>query len=225
VGFTRPEFELYVIGVSAKKKQFPIDLLAQAKCNLGEKGDSARGSKTLHQTSLPLYHPTDKVEFSSFSSLEALNIEERRRGEFIHRILSFIEYLDEDLESRLEELVSQIKNEENIDCPADTIKRELLEFFFKEDVRPYFISKPSRVIRREQEFSDEKGNLLRMDRVIIDEDGVTVMDYKTGGENKAEKQDILQLKNYMRILKDLYPDKRIEGMIAYIDLKEMVRID
>ena len=64
-----------------------------------------------------------------------------------------------------------------------------------------------------------------MDRVIIDEDGVTVMDYKTGGENKAEKQDILQLKNYMRILKDLYPDKRIEGMIAYIDLKEMVRID
>jgi hypothetical protein len=29
----------------------------------------------------------------------------------------------------------------------------------------------------------------------------------------------------MSILKDLYPDKRIEGMIAYTDLKEAVRID
>jgi len=29
----------------------------------------------------------------------------------------------------------------------------------------------------------------------------------------------------MKILKDLYPNKRIEGMIAYLDLKYAVRVD
>jgi hypothetical protein len=28
----------------------------------------------------------------------------------------------------------------------------------------------------------------------------------------------------MRVLRDLYPDKNVAGMIAYVDLKEVVRI-
>ncbi|MEW6377103.1 MAG: 3'-5' exonuclease, partial [Thermodesulfobacteriota bacterium] len=225
VGFTRPESELYVIGVSGKRRQFPIDLLQEAEYAPLEKKAPALSSKAVHQIYLPLYHPIQQVGFSSFSTTEELNIEERRRGEFIHRVLYFIEYLDDGLESRLEELIRQVKNELNIDYPVDTIRRELLEFLLQEDVKPYFALKPGRVIRREQEFSDPEGNLLRMDRVIIDEDRVMVMDYKTGGEKKAEKRYVSQLKNYMRILKDLYPDKRIEGMIAYAEPKEVVRID
>jgi len=225
VGFTRPESELYVIGVSGKRSQFPIDLLQEAGCAPIEKKIPEPSSKVVHQVYLQLYHPIQEVDFSSFSTSEELNIEERRRGEFIHRVIYFIEYLDEDLEFRLEEVIRQVKNELNIDYPVDTIKRELLEFLLHEDIRPYFIPKPGRLIRREQDFSDMEGNLLRMDRVIIDEDRVMVIDYKTGSEKKAEERYISQLKNYMRILKDLYPDKRIEGMIAYADLKEVVRID
>jgi ATP-dependent exoDNAse (exonuclease V) beta subunit len=225
VGFTRPESELYVIGVSGKRRQFPIDLLLEAEYAPLEKKPPAPSSKVVHQVYLPLYHPIKQVDFSSFSTTEELNIEERRRGEFIHRVLYFIEYLDEGLESRLEEPIRQVKNELNIEYPVDTIRREILEFLLHEDVRPYFGPKPGRVIRREQEFSDPGGNLLRMDRLIIDEDRVMVMDFKTGGEKKAEERYVSQLKNYMKILKDLYPDKRIEGMIAYADLKEVVRID
>jgi len=225
VGFTRPESELYVIGVSGKRRQFPIDLLQEAEYSPLEKKVPAPSLKVVHQAYLPLYHPIQQVDFSSFSTTEELNIEERRRGEFIHRVLYFIEYLDKDLESRLEELIRQVKNELNIEYPVDTIRRQLLEFLVHEDVGPYFAPKAGRVIRKEQDFSDPEGNLLRMDRVIIDEDRVMVMDYKTGGEKKAEERYVLQLKNYMRILKDLYRDKRIEGMIAYADLKEVVRID
>ena len=224
VGFTRPESELYVIGVSGKKRQFPIDLLREAGYTPAEKKVPPPSSKVVHQAYLQLYHPTQQVDFSSFSSMEELNIEERQRGDFIHRVLYFVEYLDEDLESRLEEVIRQVRNESNMDYPVDMIKRELLEFILHEDVRPYFIQKSGRVIRREQEFSDLEGNLLRMDRVITDEDRVMVLDYKTGGEKKTEENYISQLKNYMRILKDLFPDKTIEGMIAYVDLKEVVRI-
>ena len=225
VGFTRSESELYVIGVSGKKRQFPIDLLREAGYPPVEKEVPAPSSKMVHQAYLQLHHPTHQVDFSSFSSIEELNIEERRRGEFIHRVLYFIEYLGEGLESRLEEVIGQVKNESNMDYPVDAIKRELLGFLLHEGVRSYFVPKHGRVIRREQDFSDPEGNLLRMDRVIIDEDRVVVMDYKTGGEKKAEERYVSQLKNYIRILKDLYPDKAIEGIIAYVDLKEVVRID
>ncbi len=64
-----------------------------------------------------------------------------------------------------------------------------------------------------------------MDRVIVDEGRVTVMDFKTGGEKRWEQRHRLQVRNYMRILRDFFPGKTVEGIIGYVDLKEIVRID
>ena len=224
VGFTRPEAELYVIGVFGKRNQFPIDLLRETGYAPTTKDLPAHGSQEVHQAHLSLHHPITQVDFSSFSAAEGLNLEEKQRGEFIHRVLYFIDDVAGDVESRLEEVIKQVKNESNVDYPVDLIKRGLLEFLAHDEVRPYFTSKSGRVIGREQDFSDPAGNLLRMDRVIIDQDRVMVMDYKTGNEKKAEEKHLLQLKNYMRILRDLHPDKNVTGMIAYVDLKEIVRI-
>jgi ATP-dependent exoDNAse (exonuclease V) beta subunit len=60
-----------------------------------------------------------------------------------------------------------------------------------------------------------------MDRVVMDKDQIVVIDYKTGTEKRAEKEYISQLRSYIRILKEIYPDKTVEGMIAYVDLGEM----
>lgn len=224
VGFTRPESELYVIGVFGKRKLFPTDLLREAGYPPEEKKVPALGSKEADQARLELCHSASQANFSSFASSEELNIEERKRGEFIHRVLYFIEYLNENAEPGLEDVIRLVRNESSVDYPIDPIKREILEFLLHREVRPYFVPKPGRVIRREQEFSDPEGNLLRMDRVIMDEDRIMVMDYKTGGEKKAEEKYFSQLKNYIRILRDLYPDREVEGMIAYVDLKEVVRV-
>jgi len=86
-----------------------------------------------------------------------------------------------------------------------------------EEVLPYFVSRPGRWVKREQEYVDSKGHLLRMDRVIIDEDRVTVMDYKTGSERRAEASHFSQLRSYMNVLKGVYPDKEVHGVIAYVD--------
>jgi ATP-dependent exoDNAse (exonuclease V) beta subunit len=224
VGFTRPESELYVIGVFGKRKQFPVDLLQEAGYPPEEKKGLAPGSKEAAQARLGLCHSARPVNFSSFASSEELNLEERKRGEFIHRVLSFIEYLDEDAESALEEGIRQVSKESNVDYPIDPVKREILEFLHHREVRPYFVPKPGRGIGREREYSDREGNLLRMDRVIMDEDRIMVMDYKTGGEKKAEEKYFSQLKNYIRILRDLYPGREVEGMIAYVDRKEVVKV-
>jgi ATP-dependent exoDNAse (exonuclease V) beta subunit len=80
-------------------------------------------------------------------------------------------------------------------------------------------------VQKEQEFSDSRGNLFRMDRVIFEEDRISVVDYKTGADKETEKEYVSQLKSYIRILKEIYPDKKVEGVIAYMDLKEIRRVD
>jgi ATP-dependent exoDNAse (exonuclease V) beta subunit len=225
VGFTRPESELYVIGVMGRKKQFPIDLLQKARRPPEGKKGPAPGSREAAQACLEICHFTGPVNFSPFATSEELNLEERKRGEFFHRVLSFVEYLEEGPEPGLEEVIRRVSTESNVDYPTDPVKREILEFLHRREVKPYFVPKPGRKIEREQEYSDPQGNLLRMDRVVMDEDRIMVIDYKTGGEKKAEEKYFSQLRNYIRILKDLYPGRKVEGMIAYVDLKEVVKVE
>ena len=48
-----------------------------------------------------------------------------------------------------------------------------------------------------------------------------MIDYKTGTYKEAEKEYVSQLKNYIRMLKEIYPGKNVEGVIAYVDLGEI----
>jgi len=151
-------------------------------------------------------------------------LEERLRGEFIHRVLYYVDGSDDDTESELERIIRRVNNELKTDYPVEAMKKSLLEFLNHEGVNPYFQAVPGRVIKKEQEFSDPRGNLFRMDRVIFEEDQVSVIDYKTGTDKEAEKEYISQLKNYIRILKEIYPGKKVEGVIAYVDLKEIRKV-
>jgi ATP-dependent exoDNAse (exonuclease V) beta subunit len=172
---------------------------------------------------MELYHCPGRFRFP-FAATEELNLEERLRGEFIHRVLYFIDALDEKLEQELEEIIQRVNDELKTDYPLEAMKRKVLEFLNHEEISPYFKATPERVIKKEQEFSDSRGSLFRMDRVIFEKDRVTVMDYKTGTDREADEEYISQLKNYIRILKEIYLDKKVEGIIAYVDLKEIRKV-
>ena len=223
VGFTRAEDELYIIGVQGRRDQFPIDLLKEMDSQTGGKNVPRSRSPETAQKRMELYHHPDPIKFP-FAVIEELNLEERLRGEFIHRVLYFIDGLDEKIEPELEQIIKRVNDELKTDYPLATMKKNLLEFLNHEEIKPYFRAMPGRVIRKEQDFSDPRGNLFRMDRVIFEEDQVSVIDYKTGTDKEAEKEYISQLKNYIRILKEIYPDKNVEGVIAYVDLKEIKKV-
>jgi ATP-dependent exoDNAse (exonuclease V) beta subunit len=169
---------------------------------------------------LKLYYHPDPIKLH-FAADQELNLEERLRGEFIHRVLYFIDALNENTESELERIIKRMNDELKADYPVGEMKKNLMQFMELEEIRPYFIDKPGRTIKREQDFSDPGGSLFRMDRVVMDKDQIVVIDYKTGTEKRAEKEYISQLRSYIRILKEIYPDKTVEGMIAYVDLGEM----
>jgi len=220
VGFTRAEDELYVIGVQGKRNQFPIDLLQTADSPIGSKKAPRPRPPGPTQEDLKLYYHPDPIKLH-FAADQELNLEERLRGEFIHRVLYFIDALNENTESELERIIKRVNDEWKADYPVGEMKKNLMQFMELEEIRPYFIDKPGRTIKREQDFSDPGGSLFRMDRVVMDKDQIVVIDYKTGTEKRAEKEYISQLRSYIRILKEIYPNKTVEGMIAYVDLGEM----
>ena len=222
VGFTRAEDELYIVGVRGRRNQFPIDLLKEMDPQTGQKDvPRPRSSKTT-QERMELYHHPDPIKFP-FEAVEELNLEERRRGEFIHRVLYFVDGL-ENVELELDRIINRVNNELMTDYPIEATKRNLLEFLSHEEISPYFRATPARVVKKEQDFSDLRGNLFRMDRVIFEVDRICVIDYKTGTDREPEKEYIAQIKNYMRILKEIYPDRNIEGIIAYVDLKAITGV-
>jgi ATP-dependent helicase/nuclease subunit A len=222
VGFTRAEDELYILGVQRRRDLFPIDLLREMESQTGRMGVPRPRSAGTTRERMTLYHHPGSIKFP-FEAVEELNQEERRRGEFVHRVLYFVDGL-EGIESELERTIGRVNDELMTDYPVETMKRNLLEFLSHEEISPYFRSVPSRTVKKEQDFADPRGNLFRMDRVIFEEDRVLVIDYKTGTDKEAEKEYMHQLKNYMRILKEIYPDKHVEGIIAYVDLKEISRV-
>jgi ATP-dependent exoDNAse (exonuclease V) beta subunit len=223
VGFTRAEEELYIVGVQGRRNQFPIDLLNEMNSQTGRKSVPRPRSPETAQKRMELYHPPDPIRFLS-AAIEKLNLEERMRGEFIHRVLYFVEGVDENIEPELERIIKRVNEEFMTDYSVETTKKDLLEFLNHGEINPFFQPMPGKVVKREQEFSDSRGNLFRMDRVVFEEDRVSVIDFKTGTEREAEKEYISQLKNYTRILKEIYPDRNIEGVIAYVDLKEIRKV-
>jgi len=209
VGFTRAEDELYIVGVQGKRNQFPIDLLQTVDSRMGSKIGPRLCSTEPKQEELKLYHPPDPIRFP-FAAVEELNLGERLRGEFIHRVLYFIDGLGENTESELDRIINRVNDELKTDYPLEAMKKSLLEFLDHKEVSSYFQAIPDRVIKKEQEFSDPRGNLFRMDRVIFEEDRISVIDYKTGTDKEAEKEYVSQLKNYIRILKEIYPYQRMQ---------------
>ena len=66
---------------------------------------------------------------------------------------------------------------------------------------------------REATFCDSEGRAYRMDRVVVDPDGIHIVDYKTG----AEEADPSQVREYIRILRDVFPGRPVRGVLAYVD--------
>jgi ATP-dependent exoDNAse (exonuclease V) beta subunit len=223
VGFTRPGEELYVIGVRGSGKGYPFDILGKEVFQPSAKPEGKQTVAPEKQSQFPIIHRHRRIEFPAGPD-EMISIEERRRGEFIHRVFYFIEYVDEGFEERLAEIVRKVREETGDAYNDEETAGAVLGTVGHAGLLEYFTRRSGREVKLEQEFSDREGNLFRMDRVVLDDGRVTVIDYKTGHDRAAQDKHMLQVRSYMRILGGIYRGKRVEGIIAYIDLGEVVRL-
>ena len=132
----------------------------------------------------------------------------------MHRVLSCIERVfkgkEEDaIQSALEVSAAQFPS-----IPKDEARTFLIEVLRNERLRPFFIAQDGQVFQ-EKEIVDQNGHTKRLDRLIIKKDEVWIIDYKSHRELKKIYHD--QVKDYMHLVKELYPDHTIRGFLIYLD--------
>jgi hypothetical protein len=158
---------------------------------------------------------------SGTGSDDAIRFEEKRRGELVHGLFSAIEYMDEATEGRLAEALEGMRMNSGIDDAAfDGLGALAIAFLRLPLVSGYYERRTGRRVFTEQEIADAEGHLFRVDRIVVDPDKVTIIEYKTGSDRQGEGKHLAQMRNYLRIAGDLYPDRPVEGIIGYVDSKK-----
>ncbi len=187
-----------------KKGKIPVKMekesKAQEKTNPQYPSSKQKLTNQLNSDILIFKRHTPRI-----SSPEAI------RGEKLHRMLSQIGAYSsvKELKERLKELSLDYGLEE------DETNR-IIDFLTGESVAGFYTGN-IRYKNEEDIISVKRGDNLfvetkRIDRLVIRDNKITVIDYKFG-EKETSHQD--QVKEYIRILEEIYPQP-IEGYLFYI---------
>jgi ATP-dependent helicase/nuclease subunit A len=221
VVLTRAKEELHVIAVSAREKARIPGSLLSANPVAEESLPRARKGKPASPEQLVWPSTHTRRRHVGPVREEKLGFEETRRGDALHDVLAQLQYVEGDLEGNLDAALLQAGFPE---VNREETKQLLQEFLSDSGILEHFRARPGRRVLTEQEFSNNAGDLFRADRVVVDETGVTVIDFKTGGEHNEEQYQ-QQLRNYMRLVGEVLGARDVRGCIAYIDLKKLVYVD
>lgn len=142
-------------------------------------------------------------------------------GELAHAILARFPELPAGLEAALAAAYDELAPGFPFRFDRASVLRGLLAFLRSPAAAPLFAQAPGRAVLTEAEFIDGSGALFRMDRVLVDPGVVTVVDFKTGGENTARYA--AQMRNYLDIVSAVYK-KPAKAVLAYVDLNKLVPV-
>jgi ATP-dependent helicase/nuclease subunit A len=213
VALTRAKDEMYIVGVRYPQAKEPSSLLPEKGFDAVRKKPRAETVTEREEKRAPLYQHSGISDPGA--GIEPIHLEEIQRGETIHAILARIAVLQSDAATAVRDALESENQTGTLRSDSRKLEKILARFLDTPDVRQYFSSATGRTMLIEQEFARADGQLFRMDRVVIDPDAVTVLDFKTGGEQKEHAE---QVRNYMSILRDVFPGKEIRGVVSYVDL-------
>jgi ATP-dependent helicase/nuclease subunit A len=221
VALTRAKAELHIIGVRnlARTPSFPFNLLDESL-------PPRRGRPPVPERRPE--PPVNRVSGLRFAGLwEAppgtraeLTFRNVRRGIFLHDLLARLVFLEKGWEARLTDLVREAGQE--ADWASDA-EETLTRFLSRSPLRAYFERKGERSVLTEFNICDASGRLHRLDRLVVDPEGVTVLDFKTGDPTDPEADKLwdednrAQMRLYLRIVADIFPGRRVRGILAYVD--------
>lgn len=146
-----------------------------------------------------------------------IELEEAKRGELLHRLVSEISYLEcdkSDLIKYIEDKIDRISFELKINYDKNQILDEILKLLSHETLKEFFKGRENRVVLTEREIVDRMGNLYRVDRLVIEPNRVTLIEFKFG-RSADEKEASKQTEKYIEILREIYPDRKLEGLIYF----------
>jgi ATP-dependent helicase/nuclease subunit A len=246
VALTRAQHELYIIGVRKKRDRFPFDLLETVFPRDGQSPEIAagvsrwtfsRGRPGLPRrpdepvlSAHPVEHRTGSSEPPA-NMREALNSARIRRGEWIHRILSGLEYNRAGWPAEIAAALSRIRPSSAERSLAEDAGEWLARTLGDSALAAWFEPRPGRRVHREFDVCDGAGNVFRLDRVVVDPETVMIIDFKTGRESSSGREsryaedDRAQVRRYRELMADIIPGRPIRGMLAYLDQSRIEEVE
>ena len=222
VSLTRAKRELYILCVKKEgKRGYPFDILPCPYKSSEERPSIT--SKASEETVKRLFHPHSSPEVYHTEERD-IDLSARKRGEFLHAVLSSVKY-PEDLKTlELKNRINGYIRKFMVDTTMDDTLREVTEFINTPSIRPFFEKRPQREVLTEQEMVDRRGNLLRVDRMIVDADSITIVDFKTGSEMDEKKTEsyLSQITRYVSVAREIYKNKPVRGVIVSFDRREII---
>jgi ATP-dependent exoDNAse (exonuclease V) beta subunit len=231
VALTRAKFELYIYlpsrsGVSNNKARYiiPDDIYEYGKKLTYEKEKMKEECPTVQlsvsQCQNWIYSLKD--EFGDVRMIK--NREKILKGNILHTILSQIgNCINNDIDKMVERAIVYTRVRysflKDFSFFENTVRRILNNKEFRE---VFYI--PDGIVYCEKEISDRSGDVKRIDRLIVKEKEVLIVDYKSSQD--GEEEDNKQVAEYMRIINDIYTKKMIKGFLLYLDeikIKEVER--
>lgn len=205
VALTRAEHEMHII-VSRDKGHWEkmFGALPFAK------GRPGRGKARHTEERAPLL-PQSGNRLDAVKEYHPDGLQSRKRGDRIHRVFEKIQFLEHDIEAQVVKAAQSAS-----DNPDPDEVRVICDALALPALHDLFLAREGRSVMVEQEFADSNGQLFRMDRIVVDQDAVTVIDFKTSADERPEYAE--QVGNYAGMLRLFYPLKKVKGLIAYVDL-------
>jgi len=178
------------------------------------------------KTDIPVSRYTDWIHIlkDECADINLLRLKDTAlRGEVMHYVLSLIGNLDNlDVSSVLDEAV--VKARVNFSGFTDfvSIKKKADNLLKDKSLKKFFCVSNAQV-HNEKEFIDSFGLTKRIDRLIVGEDSVFVIDYKSSRIEAVNYQK--QVSEYVRIIQEVYPHYKVKGVIIYLDDLSMEEVD
>jgi len=94
------------------------------------------------------------------------------------------------------------------------ILADMRNFLNREDVRPFFYLPADAQVFCEKEFVNVYGDTKRIDRLIVFEDKVWIVDYKLSPGAEGEHQK--QIEGYVELVRPFYPKHKVSGHVLYL---------
>ncbi len=144
---------------------------------------------------------------------------EKEEGETLHRMLSQLEMYSE--REQLRTALAKLCKNYNL---SEEDSNRIISFILSQDVIRFYTGEAT--FKNEHEIiqctnKDLPPERRRIDRLVITNDTIYILDYKFGAKERAH---YLQLEEYTEILKDIYRHKKIEAYLLYMKYSKLERV-
>jgi len=236
VALTRAQFELYIFipKKSSNSNNKAWHMIPEGIRKSGSKIKYRReekGAQPIIDISPSVYKEWPELipgEFGDWQSIK--NRKNILEGSLLHTILSRIggctltgtgESVD------TEELIKEASSFARTQYPFiedfSPYEERIRELLARKQLKSIFFV-PASSVFCEKEVVNRFGDGKRIDRLIVREKEIWVVDYKSSQEAKLDHEK--QINEYVQIIKDIYPKREVRGFLVYLDrlIKEEVTL-